>query len=170
VRKVMKMKDESGFTLAEVAMASLITAVGLIFLASLFVLAMGQNRGIKQYTAAELLCQKKIEELEAVGRNDCRLTVAGGLTEATKQTIPACPPMFPDPIPYFDVVFVDDVNGIITTVIPAGSTPTYHRYWQVEPDPGGMTNVRIISVRVVADQPGSSRAAEETTLTTSRSW
>src|SRR5262249_48323004 len=145
-------------------------AVGLIFLASLFVLAVGRNRGIKQFTATELLAQKKVEELEAVGRNDCRLVVGGGLTEATKQTMPACPPQFVNPLPYFDVVYFDDQNGIITTIIPEGQTPTYHRYWQVENDPAGLANVRLISVRVVADQPGTGRVAEETTLSTSRSW
>ena len=69
---------------------------------------------------------------------------------------------------YNDTVFVDPENGLITTVIPAGATPIYDRYWKIEPDPQ-LTTSFIISVRVVARQP-TLGAVEEVTLTTARSW
>jgi type II secretory pathway pseudopilin PulG len=165
-----QLKNEEGFTLVEVAMATIITAVGLVFLAMLFVVAIGQNRGVKQFTATTKLAQQKLEELLAISRDDCRLLEGGGLTEGTKgQVVNTCKPGDPD-IPYYDVVYFDDQTGLITTVIPEGATPTYHRYWKVEPDPGGLSNSYIISARVVSDQPGYGRASEETILTTSRTW
>jgi type II secretory pathway pseudopilin PulG len=166
-----QFNNEEGFTLVEVAMATIITAVGLVFLAMLFVVAIGQNRGVKQFTATTKLAQQKLEELQSISRDDCRLVVGGGLTEQTKQTvnIDACKAGEPA-IPYFDVVYVDDATGTITTILPEGATPTYHRYWKVEPDPGGLLNSFIVSCRVVSDQPGYGRASEETTLTTSRTW
>jgi type II secretory pathway pseudopilin PulG len=159
--------NEQGFTLVEVAMATIITAVGLVFLAALFVVAIGQNRGVKQFTATTMLAQQKLEELTAISRADCRLTAGGGLDEGSKASVAtSCGTT----IPYFDVVYVDDSTGTITTDIPPGATPTYHRYWLIENDPSGLINSRIISARVVSDQPGYGRAPEETTLATSRSW
>jgi len=159
-KNLQDSEQEQGFTLIEVAMATIITAVGLVFLAGLFIVAIGQNRGVKQWTATTMLAQQKLEELTAISRADARLTVGGGLET----------PGDPKQTGYWDVVYVNDSDGTITTVIPAGATPTYHRYWKVESDPGGLVNSRVISARVVSDQPGYSRAAEETTLSTCRSW
>ena len=49
---------ENGFSLIEVAIASVITMGSLVFLASLFTLAMAQNRMVKQYTTAVALAQE----------------------------------------------------------------------------------------------------------------
>ncbi|HLG13210.1 MAG TPA: prepilin-type N-terminal cleavage/methylation domain-containing protein [Blastocatellia bacterium] len=150
------MTDERGFTLIEVAVASLITTIGLVFLATLFTLAISQNRLVSHYTSTTMLAQQKLEELEAIERTDARLTIGGGLDEASKQP------------GFFDRVYVAD-SGMVTTVAPAAPTPSFLRYWSIEPDPL-LSQALIMSVRVVSDQPARGRAAEETTLTTSRSW
>ena len=90
--------------------------------------------------------------------SDARLFVGGGLTEATKQN------------GYYDTVFVDPDTGQVTTIIPAGVTPIYNRYWKVEADASLAANAVIISVRVESLQPSVGRKAEETTLATERSW
>ncbi len=157
--KMMKEieSNQNGFTILEVAIASIITMVGLLFLAGLFTLAIGQNRMVKQFTTTLALAQQKLEELNALEREDERFAVGGGLTEETKVD------------DYSDVVFVNPSTGTITTEIPEGETPIYARYWIIENDPT-LTNTRIISVRVVAIQASQGRQAEETTLTTARSW
>jgi Tfp pilus assembly protein PilV len=150
------MNNEKGFTLVEAAIASIVTTIGLIFLATLFTLAIAQNRFVKQFTSTTMLAQQKLEELNSIEKSDPRLAIGGNLSEAGKQ---------PD---YFDLIYVDD-KGTITTTIPAGETPTYRRYWKIEPDPQ-LSQAVIISVRVVAQQASRGRTAEETTLTTVRSW
>jgi type II secretory pathway pseudopilin PulG len=149
--------NESGFTLIEVAVASVITMVGLVFLASLFTLAMAQNHLVKQETTATALAQQKLEEINAVDPGDFRLDAGGGLTEATKANN------------YFDTLYVNPDTGVVTTVIPQGATPIYDRYWLVESD-SSLNNTVLITVRVKARQPSMGKTAEETTLTTVRSW
>ena len=157
------MKDERGFSLIEVAIASVITMVGLVFLAGMFTLAMSQNRMVKQHTTTTALAQQKLEELMAIEKNDARLlipggqTVVGDLTEAGKVTN------------YYDSLCVNDA-GNPTTDCSAG-VPSYRRYWKVENDPGGFDRAIVIAVRVVALQAARAGAMnEETTLTTVRSF
>ncbi|HKS42945.1 MAG TPA: prepilin-type N-terminal cleavage/methylation domain-containing protein [Blastocatellia bacterium] len=149
--------NESGFTMIEVAVASVIMTVGLVFLATLFTLTIGQNRHVKQSTTATALAQQKLEELNAIEPSDPRLFVGGGLDEASKKT------------DYYDTLYVDAVTGEITTTIPTGGTPIYDRYWQVENDTS-LTQARVLTVRVKARQPSVGKTADETKLTTIRSW
>lgn len=150
------MKDEKGFTIIEVAVASIITTVGLMFLATLFTLAMSQNKLIKQFTSTTMLAQQKLEELNAIERNDPRMVIGGDLTESLKKA------------GYNDQTYVDD-KGTVSTTIPAGESANYRRYWKIEPDPT-LNQAVIISVRVVAVRASRGRTPEETTLTTVRSW
>jgi prepilin-type N-terminal cleavage/methylation domain-containing protein len=149
--------NESGFTLIELAVASVIMTVGLVFLATLFTLAMAQNRNVKQSTTATALAQQKLEELNAVEPSDPRLFVGGGLDEASKKNN------------YYDTLYVEAVTGEITTNIPVSGTPIYDRYWQVENDTS-LTQARVLTVRVKARQPSVGKTADETKLTTIRSW
>jgi Tfp pilus assembly protein PilV len=151
--------DESGFTVLEVAIASVITTVGLVFLASLFTLGIAQNRMVKQYSTATALARQKLEELNAVEKTDARLTVGGGLNITGD----------PGVNNYKDTVYVNPDTGTVTTIIPQGATPIYDRYWKIEADTQ-LNNTYLLSVRVVARQPTVSRRSEETTLTTVRSW
>ena len=158
------MKDERGFSLIEVAIASVITMVGLVFLAGMFTLAMSQNRMVKQHTTTTALAQQKLEELMAIEKNDARLLIPGGqtevgnLTEAGKVTN------------YYDSLCVNDA-GVPSTDCSGGAVPSYRRYWKVENDPGGFDRAIVIAVRVVALQAARAGAMnEETTLTTVRSF
>jgi Tfp pilus assembly protein PilV len=146
---------ESGFTVLEVAVASVITVVSLVFLASLFSLAVTQNRMVKQFTASTALAQEKMEELNAIDRNDDRLRVGGGLDAATQED------------DYWENIFVDDAGAV--TVVQPGQVANYVRHWQVTADPL-LANTRVISVRVVAMYATRGRRAEGTTLVSVRSW
>ena len=153
--------DQGGFTLIEVAVASVITMIGLVFLASLFTLAITQNRVVKQFTSTTALAQEKIEELNAIDFGDKKLNVGGDLDDQVSV----------NDIDYFDEIFIDDQTGEVKTgaQIPEGQVPHYRRFWRIENDPELLDTV-IISVRVAALQAGRNTGmAEETTLATVRS-
>lgn len=165
-------QSQRGFTLAEVAVASLITMSGLVFLATLFTLAISQNRHIKQSSTTSTLAQAKIEELNSKNLNetdadgdgvedevavDSALAIGGDLTEATKKQ------------GYWDEIYVDEKAGVVYLTIPTGQSANYKRYWKIEADPE-LNNTRIISVRVVATFAARGKTPEETTLTAVRSW
>jgi hypothetical protein len=164
--EVKAIKDEpgreQGFTVIEVAMASLITMIGLIYLASLFTLAISQNRLIKHFTSTTTLAQEKIEELNAIQPNDPRLNLGGSLTAETKV----------GNLDYFEPVLVDDFGTVtVGDEIPEGQIPNYRRFWQVEVESNAaFPDTKIISVRVVSLQPGRNGGmAEETVLVSVRS-
>ncbi len=150
--------NESGFTMIEVAVASVIMTVGLVFLATLFTLAMAQNRLVKQETTATALALQKLEDLNSQGPEDDQLIIGGGLDEATKKPS------------YWDTLYVNPTTGEITTTLPTGGTPIYDRYWKIEHDPAALTQSIFITVRVKARQPSVSKTAEEAKITTVRSW
>ncbi len=149
-------QPEAGFTLIEVCIASLLTMVGLVFLAQLFVVAVKQNRSVRQMTAATAIAQQKMEELNAIEKTDARLLVGGGLDDSAKQS------------GYYDQVYVNDA-GTISAIIPAGQIANYHRYWKIEADPS-LDRTRLISVRVVSVAAAKGGRPEQTTLASVRSW
>jgi hypothetical protein len=119
----------------------------------LFTLAIAQNKLVKQFTSTTLLAQQKLEELNAIEKNDPlnRLALGGSLVESAKQNN------------YYD--FLDENGSKVTSQEAA----IYRRYWKIEPDPQ-LGQAIIISVRVEAVQASRGRTAEETTLTTVRSF
>ena len=151
--------NEAGFTVLEVAVASVVTMVGLAFLAGLFTLGIAQNRLVKQYTTATSLARQKIEELTSIEQNDARLAVGGGLNVTGDPAVTN----------YNDTVYVNPDTGVVSNVIPQGATPIYDRYWKIENDPQ-LTTTILISVRVVARQSSGGRTPEQVTLTTARGF
>lgn len=152
---------ENGFTLIEVAIASVITMVGLLFLASLFTLSISQNRLVKHFTATTALAQQKLEELNAIRANDPRLQVGGNLNAG----------VVVGGINYFDRVSINDQGGVmIDDEIPEGQPVHYNRFWRIEQETNALfPNTFIISVRVVSTQAGNNKSsAESTTLATVR--
>jgi Tfp pilus assembly protein PilV len=151
--------NEAGFTVLEVAVASVVTMVGLAFLAGLFTLGIAQNRLVKQYTTATALARQKIEELASIEQSDARLAVGGGLNVTGDPAV----------ADYNDTVYVNPDTGVVSNVIPQGATPIYDRYWKIENDPQLATTL-LISVRVVARQSAAGRTPEQVTLTTARGF
>jgi len=161
-----KGNGQSGFSVIEVAVASVISMVGMIFLASLFTLAISQNRITKQFSSTTALAQEKIEELSALEKENDRLTRGGDLYASKKVTTGSGATLT-----YSNDIFVDDSGKVLLDGnIPSGRTPHYRRYWSVQND-SALLNTMIVSVRVVSMQSGrNSKQTEETTLTTVRSW
>lgn len=157
-----KDNNENGFTLIEVAIASVITMVGLLFLASLFTLSMSQNRLVKNFTATTALAQQKLEELNALPSNNVRLTVGGNLTTGVVVAGQN----------YFDNISITDAGQVLVNdAIPDGMPVHYNRFWRIEAETNALfPNTFIISVRVVSTAAGrNAGTAESTTLATVRS-
>ncbi len=154
-------KEQRGFTVLEVVIATVVSMVGLLSLAGLFTLSISQNRLVKQFATTTALAQEKIEQLTAIEKSDSRLAVGGDLN-ITKTV---------GTIVYSDDIFVDDAGLVyLNSSIPVGSKAQYRRFWTVQSSPT-LTNTLILGVRVVALQAGrNSGRAEETTFTTVRSW
>lgn len=152
---------ESGFTILEVAVASVVSMVGLLCLAGLFTLSISQGRVVKQFSSTTALAQEKLEQLTTFERSDTRLAVGGDLNSA----------LAVGSITYSDDIFIDDTGSVyINGSIPSGSKAQYRRFWTVQNSPT-LTNTMIVAVRVVALQAGrNSGKAEETTLMSVRSW
>lgn len=153
--------SQSGFSILEVSVASVVSMVGLLCIAGLFSLSISQGRVVKQFSATTALAQEKLEQLTTFERGDSRLTVGGDLN--TAQTVGG--------LVYSDDIFVDDAGPVyINGSIPPLSKAQYRRYWTVQNSPT-LTNTMIVAVRVVALQAGrNSGKAEETTLMSVRSW
>ena len=143
-------RAEGGFTLIEVAIASVIMMFGLVFLAGLFTLAISQNRLVRQFTSTTALAQEKMEELNAIENNDARLSPGGNLNTGQSITVSG------KQIDYYDAIYFDEKTGRVTTTIPQGQVPHYNRFWSIQNDPQ-LDNTLIITVRVVALQPGRNR-------------
>ena len=154
--------SEGGFTLIEVAVASVISMTGLVFLATLFTLAISQNKHVKQATSSVTFAQEKMEKLSAIPNDDNRLTIGGDLKTPTTVTLVDGVTT----INYFDTIYVDE-SGTVTVPAPNSVIPTYNRYWKIEPD-ATMARSIIVSVRVVAVTAGRGLLPEETTLATIR--
>src|SRR5258707_10948320 len=115
--------SQSGFTILEVSVASVVSMVGLLCLAGLFSLSISQGRVVKQFSASTALAQEKLEQLTTFERSDTRLAVGGDLNAA--QTVGA--------IVYSDDIFVDDTGQVsINGAIPSGSKAQYRRFWTVQ--------------------------------------
>lgn len=168
---------QQGFSVIEVAIASIISMIGMIFLASLFTLAVSQNRTVKQFTSTTALAQEKLEELSALEQTSDRLTRGGDLySSKTVNTGPSATLNYSN-----DIFVVDSGQVLLDGNIPSGRAPHYRRFWSIQNDPT-LLNTVIISVRVVSIQSGNNaqwtdgkskanaNKTEETTLTTVRSW
>jgi len=162
-KPIARNGEEAGFTLIEVAVASVISMTGLVFLATLFTLAIAQNKHVKQATSSITFAQEKIEALGAIPNSDRRLNLGGDLKNQVTVTLSDG-----STLDFFDTILVDE-TGTVTVPAPNGVFPTYRRYWKIESDPS-MAGAIVITVRVVAANPGRGKLPEETTFTTIRSF
>jgi hypothetical protein len=160
--QISPKSNEGGFTLIEVAVASVISMTGLVFLATLFTLAIAQNKHVKQSTSSVTLAKERIEMLGAVSNLDNRLSSGGDLKSQKVVTAPDGTNMN-----YFDSIYVEDSSGTVSTTSFNGLKPSYYRYWKVEAD-ASVANMVMISVRVVSASAARGTMPEETTLVTIR--
>jgi len=143
MRKTQSKSAQSGFTLVETALASVIMLVGLLTVAQLFVLAALYNQSSKQTTLAASLAHRKIEQLLAVPLNSA-LIAYGGSLGASNTTAG-----------YFENYYVDPTTKQVS-VATTGQTVSYTVTWLVQTDNGSpaMTGLRRITVRAEATRAG----------------
>lgn len=75
-------KNEQGFTLLEVLLASVILAVGLLGVAALQLTAINGNAYAMKVSEATRLASERIEELQNMADSDLALTSEDGVQEA----------------------------------------------------------------------------------------
>jgi type II secretory pathway pseudopilin PulG len=131
-----RQETETGFTLIEAVIAMMVTVVGLVSLAGMFMIAMRTNASSRNYTTATTFAQDKLEQLGALsfqrlvdpskmtanpsskGPDDAY--IAGSLEQDVIGT---------DKTYYFDKIVLagrDDVEpeGTVTVIRPDGTAET----------------------------------------------
>jgi type II secretory pathway pseudopilin PulG len=150
--------NESGFSLAEVMVATGILAAALMSLAQLFAISVQSNTAARDTTFSTVLAQQKIEQLRALswGFDELGLPVSD-LTTNTGVS-PEEPfggtGLSPSPADallqnvdgYVD--FVDAWGNILGTGDNARDQAVYFRRWSVEPLPTNPNNTLILQVIV----------------------
>jgi prepilin-type N-terminal cleavage/methylation domain-containing protein len=119
-----RLREEGGFTLVEVLVASIVLTVALVALAELLAVSVRMHQLGRNSATAARLAQDKFEELMKMNFN-----TAPAIQINANDTLGA------DVANYFDV--------------PANSG--YRRRWRVQAGPGGNAALRTVTVRLVAD-------------------
>lgn len=180
--------DQSGFSLVEVIVATLILAVGLMAVAQLFALSTKGNTSARANTFTVMLAEQKMEQLRALtwGFDTVNLPVSDFTTDTTNVgTLAGCPAggtgagtgLSPSPagtlgqntdgwVDYLDEAGCDLGGG---GTAPQGTS--YIRRWSVEPLPTNPNNTLILQVLVTrrrnrgdADAGNVARLPEEARL------
>jgi prepilin-type N-terminal cleavage/methylation domain-containing protein len=146
--------EDSGFSLLEVMIATVLLATALTSLAELFAVSVRNNVVAKHGTFAAALAAQKIEQLRGDGR----------VTPSSSNTLRVTTDGYVD--------FLDPngaVLGTVGTAIPDGTA--YIRRWSVEPLPVGSAFVLQVLVtrrrsRGAADSGSVARAPEEARMVT----
>ncbi len=167
-------RDEDGFSLIEVTIATGLFITALAALAQMFVIASQSNLRAKTTTFATALAQQKMEQLRSLswGYDSLGLPVSDITTDTT--VTPERPTggtgLAPSPegtllsnvAGYVDYL---DVNGNSLgggTNVPAGTA--YIRRWSIEPLPTNPNNTLILQVLVI--RPGMNVAQSPAAGTT----
>jgi prepilin-type N-terminal cleavage/methylation domain-containing protein len=179
---------ESGFSLIEVLVATMIMAVALVTLAQLFAISTRTNHGARSSTYAAILAEQKMEQLRALtwgydllnlpltdmstnaaafeATGACAAVTAGaavGLTPSPGNTLAA------NTDGYVDYVDADGCGLGGGDTPPAGTA--YIRRWSIEPLPTNPNNTVVLQVLVTrrfdrgsADNGNVQRLPEEARL------
>jgi hypothetical protein len=179
---------ESGFSIAEVIVATLVLSVGLIAITQLFILSTKTNKSARTSTFTVILAEQKMEQLRALtwGFDTAGLPVNDVVSDTTDTgTVAGCSSpgtgagtgLSPSPagtlsqnmdgwVDYLDVNGCDLGGG---GTAPKGTT--YTRRWSVEPLPTNPSNTLILQVLVTtrrnrgdADAGNVTRLPEEARL------
>jgi prepilin-type N-terminal cleavage/methylation domain-containing protein len=176
-------KQDSGFSLVEVMVATTILAISLTALAQLFVVATRSNNIARNGTFTQILAEQKMEQLRGLnwGFDVLGLPVSDTTTDTSvvPQFATGGTGLAPSPSNTLQAStdgYVDylDPNGNSLgggIVVPANTS--YIRRWYVEPLPTNPNNTLILQVLVtrrrdrgIADAGGVQRLPEEARLVT----
>jgi prepilin-type N-terminal cleavage/methylation domain-containing protein len=181
-------RNESGFSLIEVLMATALMAVALISLAQLFAISTTNNVASRYSTMAAILAEQKMEQLRGLtwgfdllnlplsdlSSNVAAFEATGLCAEATAGAAVGLSPSPGNTLAANVNGYVDyvDENGCGLgggTVMPAGAI--YIRRWSVEPLPTNPNNTLILQVLVtprpdrgIADAGSVTRLPDEARL------
>jgi type II secretory pathway pseudopilin PulG len=153
-----RFSNESGFSLAEVMIATGIMTAALMSLAQLFAIAVSSNTSARHATFSTVLAQQKMEQLRALawGFDEVGLPISDTSTNTAVQ--PEAPiggtGLLPSPSDallantdgYVD--FVDVGGNILGSDAEARGKAMYFRRWSVEPLPTNPNNTLILQVVV----------------------
>jgi hypothetical protein len=183
-----RFTDDSGFSLAEVMIASCILCVGLVSLAQLFALSTRSNVAARSNTFTVILAQQKMEQLRGLtwGFDTAGLPLSDTSTDLSAVgTQAGCPApsggsgtgLTPSPAGSLGANtggWVDYLNPNGCVLSGGGSPPQgtmYIRRWSVEPLPTNPNNTLILQVLVFrnrdrgdADAGNVARLPEEARL------
>jgi type IV pilus modification protein PilV len=136
------MNSERGFTLIEAMVAMLVLTIGLVATAQLLAVSLQMHQIGRNSTTATRLAQDKFEEMMKMQFSNPAIQVNGSNTLASNVTN------------YFDA--------------PANSG--YTRRWQVQAGPGANPSLRIVTIRIVPDNPDIRAGGDFSVTTVLRSW
>ena len=149
---------ESGFSLIEVLIATLILAIALVSLAQLFALSTKSNMGARNTTYTAVLAQQKLEELRSLtwGFDTLGLPISDTTTNTavSPETPAGGTGLAPSPSGSLGANidgYVDYVGQFGNKLGGGGAPPAgtvYVRRWSVEPLPSNPNNTLILQVLV----------------------
>ena len=142
----MRLSDQRGFTLAEVIVAMLVCVVGLVGMASLLMVTLRMQQLGRNSTTEVRMAQEKVDELSSLSFTDAvagaQVQCGGSLTADTAN--------------HNDV---PQVNG---------QNQPYRRRWLVQAGPDGDPQLRMVTVRLIPDNPDRNIATQYDLVTVIR--
>jgi len=138
--------DQRGFTLAEVIVAMLVCVVGLIGMASLLMVTLRMQQLGRNSTSEVRMAQEKIDELSSLSFTDA---ILGAQVQCGGSLVT-------------NVANHNDVPQV------NGQNQPYRRRWLVGPGPDADPQLRMISVRLIPDNPDRNIATEYDLVTVIR--
>lgn len=134
---IMKIKQNSGFSLIEVLIAMTVFAIGVLALAQMQIVSMSGNSTARRITGAATLAEAKLEELKSLSYSHADLTDKDSIGDAG-----------------FGSTGLNDedanADGSETGVVMMG--PQYDVFWNVVED-SPVSNCKTIRVTVRRNQP-----------------
>lgn len=150
--------DESGFSLPETLVATILLVTGVVGVAQMFVLATRANLSSQRQTFASTLAQEKMEQLRGLawGYDEVGLPISDYDSNLATDPLETDGGVGLSPSP--DNSLASNVDGYVDYVDRAGNTlgggvtvpanTTYVRRWSVEPLPTNPNNTLILQVLV----------------------
>ena len=160
--KAFSNGSETGSTLAEVMVATLILATGVLAMAQMFTVSTATNVSARNNTFATVLAEQKLEQLRALawGFDVQGLPLSDFTTDTALETQSpvggtGLQPSPPDSLRQNRLGYVDHVDAQGKIVgrdeIPS-DTAIYTRRWSIEPLPTNPNNTLILQVLVTRNR------------------